>query len=150
MSSPELGTFLEEAAANVRPPQCIVEVGPWLGANTARMARGTTAHKAPATVHAFDLFCARSDEVRKAAAAGLELRQGGDTRPLVHRLIESYGGDVVLHKSDIMDIEWGGTPIGLYVDDAAKTPTHFFNVMMTFAPCFVPGGTIIVLMDYRY
>lgn len=150
MSSYEIGTYLQGVAATVQAPHCIVEIGPWLGANTARMAHGTTAQEKPAIVHAYDLFQARSDEVRKAASVGLEIGLGDDTRPLVQRLIASFGGTVDLHKGDILDIEWDDTPIGLYVDDAAKTPTHFYSMMRTFAPSFVPGETIVVLMDYGF
>lgn len=150
MSGHEIGQYLREVAAHVEAPQCIVEIGPWLGANTAQMGAGTLGATSPATIHAYDLFQARSDEVRKAAAQGIELTLGGDTRPLVRELIAPFGGQVDLHKGDIMDITWDGAPVGLYVDDAAKTPTHFYNVMRTFAPSFVPGETIIVLMDYRF
>jgi hypothetical protein len=150
MSGHEIGAYLRDVAATVKAPQCIVEIGPWLGANTAQMAHGTLGQERPATIHAYDLFQARSDEVRKAAALGIELAEGEDTRPLVRKLIAPFGGEVVLHKGDIMDITWDGAPVGLYVDDAAKTPTHFYNMMATFAPSFVPGETIIVLMDYRF
>ncbi|GAB5448825.1 class I SAM-dependent methyltransferase [Gymnodinialimonas sp.] len=150
MSGYEIGAYLRAVAAKVKAPQCIVEIGPWLGANTAQMGAGTMDAEAPATIHAYDLFQARSDEVRKAAALGIEIAQGEDTRPLVRQLIAPFGGKVALHKGDIMDITWDGAPVGLYVDDAAKTPTHFYNMMATFAPSFVPGETIVVLMDYHF
>lgn len=150
MSGYEIGAYLREVAAGVRAPQCIVEIGPWLGANTAQMAHGTAGQTEPAAVHAYDLFQARTDEVRKAASMGIDITLGADTRPLVRELIAPFGGQVELHKGDILDIEWDGTPVGLYVDDAAKTPTHFYNMMRTFAPSFVPGETIIVLMDYGF
>lgn len=150
MDGYEIGKYLREAAANVRTPQSIVEIGPWLGANTAQMAFGTTQQAKPATVHAYDLFQARTDEVVKAASLGLELSLGEDTRPLVEKLIAPFGGRVELHKGDILNIQWDGSPIGLYVDDAAKTPTNFYNMMRIFAPSFVPGETVIVLMDYGF
>ncbi|OAN69104.1 hypothetical protein A8B78_21675 [Jannaschia sp. EhC01] len=150
MSGYEIGAYLRDVAANVEAPHCIVEIGPWLGANTAQMGAGTVCQKRPATIHAYDMFQARSDEVRKAAALGITIAKGEDTRPLVRKLIEPFGGTVELHKGDIMDITWDGAPIGLYVDDAAKTPTHFYNMMATFAPSFVPGKTTVVLMDYRF
>lgn len=150
MSGYEIGQYLRDVAATLDAPQCIVEIGPWLGANTAQMGAGTVGQDRPAPIHAYDLFQARSDEVRKAAALGIEIAEGEDTRPLVRKLIEPFGGDVRLHKGDIMDITWDGAPVGLYVDDAAKTPTHFYNMMATFAPSFVPGETIVVLMDYRF
>lgn len=150
MGGYDIGPYLEGVAADVQAPHCIVEIGPWLGANTARMAHGTVGQPEPAVVHAYDLFMARSDEVRKAASLGLDIGLGDDTRPLVEKLIAPFGGEVKLHKGDILDIEWDGTPIGLYVDDAAKTPTYFYNMMRVFAPSFVPGETIVVLMDYGF
>ena len=150
MSGNGIGAYLRDVASGIPAPQTIVEIGPWLGANTAQMGAGTVGQDKPATIHAFDLFQARSDEVRKAASMGIELAEGEDTRPLVHRLIAPFGGDIQLHKGDLMDITWDGAPVGLYVDDAAKTPTHFYNMMQIFAPCFVPGETIVVLMDYRF
>lgn len=150
MSGNGIGAWLRTEAAKVRPPGCIVEVGPWLGANTAQMAAGTADQPTPAPIHAYDLFTARGDEVRKAAAHGLEITEGDDTRPLVRSLIAPFGGQVTLHKGDVLNTSWDGTPIALYVDDAAKTPTNFYHVMKTFAPSFVPGVTVVVLMDYGY
>lgn len=150
MSGNGIGPWLQDIAAGVRAPHCIVEVGPWLGANTAFMAAGTADHTPPAPIHAYDLFKAQGDEVRKAAAQGLDIALGADTRPLVQSLIAPFGGDVRLHKGDILDVTWDGTPIALYVDDAAKTPTNFYHVLQTFAPSFVPGITIVVLMDYGF
>lgn len=150
MSSEAVGLWLRRAAAAVQPPNSIVEVGPWLGANTAQMAAGTADQLKPAPIHAYDLFVARSDEVRKAASRAMMLVEGDDTRPLVQSLIASFGGQVTLHKGDILDSSWDGQPIALYVDDAAKTPTNFYHVMQTFAPSFVPGVTLVVLMDYGF
>lgn len=57
---------------------------------------------------------------------------------------------IITHKNDLLEVEWSNGPIGLYIDDANKSPRLFNHAMKAFGPNFVPGETIIVFMDYQY
>ncbi len=150
MGGTAIGDFLRNAAARVMAPSCIVEVGPWLGAGTAHLAMGASDRDDAPEIHTYDMFQARGDEVVKASARDTALQLGQDTLPLVRSILEPFGGNIAYHKGDILAARWPGAPIGLYVDDAAKTPTLFYHALQTFAPSWIPGETIVVLMDYRF
>ena len=150
MGGREIGAFLHEHSAEVDAPRAIVEIGTWLGAGTAHLARGAVGRKAAPAIHSYDVFYASASEVKRAHRQNIDLEVGGDTRPLVRTWLEPIGADLSLHKGDIMRATWEGPEIGLYVDDAAKTPTLFFHVLDTFGRHWVPGVTTVVLMDYGY
>ena len=47
-----------------------------------------------------------------------------------------------------MHARWEGSPISVYVDDASKTLPFFYRSLATFAPFWVSGETVILLMDF--
>lgn len=75
--------------------------------------------------------------------------EGQDTRPLVNFLLSDLETPVHLHKCDLRKATWKGGPIGLLIEDAAKRKHLFASMLETFGPSFVPGETILVLMDYH-
>ncbi len=150
MGTHDVGPALRDLAAKVSPEQAIVEVGTWLGGGTAWLALGASAQPDAPTIHTFDQFQARPEEVYKALRGAVEMQVGTDTLPIVQNLLAPTKADIVFHKGDLLQARWTGGPIGLYVDDAAKTPTLFYHALSTFAPHWVSGETIIVLMDYRF
>ncbi len=150
MGSHKVGETLRDLATEVSGDHSIVEVGAWLGGGTAWLAQGAEQAECGVQVHTFDQFEARPDEVRKASRGQIEMQVGTDTLPLVRDLLAPFGQAITFHKGDLLQAPWNAGPIGLYVDDAAKTPTLFYHVLETFAPHWVPGATVIVLLDYRY
>jgi hypothetical protein len=150
MGGRQIGPFLQRAAADVPGEMAIVEVGTWLGAATAELARGLHGKTPAPALHGYDLFTASALEVRRAGAEGVSLVVGQDTRPVVQDLLAPLGVPVTLHRGNIIDATWPGGEIGLYVDDAAKTPSAFYCALDTFAPGWVPGRTTVVLMDYTF
>jgi hypothetical protein len=150
MGGRQIGPFLQRAAAAVPEGMAIVEVGTWLGAGTAEIARGVQGRNPAPRIHGYDLFTASALEVRRAGAEGVTLKAGQDTRPLVEALLAPLEVPVTLHRGNILDATWPGGEIGLYVDDAAKTPSAFYCALDTFAPYWVPGRTTVVLIDYTF
>lgn len=150
MGTHHVGETLKDLAAEVASNHSIVEVGTWLGGGTGWLAQGAARAEKAVQVHTFDQFEARPDEVRKASKGQIEMQIGTDTLPVVRDLLASFDGAITFHKGDLVSAEWNGGPIGLYVDDAAKTPTLFYHALATFAPHWVPGETVIVLLDYRF
>lgn len=145
-----VGPELRRLAAAVPDGMAIVEVGAWLGAGTAQLALGAHDRQDPLPIHVYDRFEASRSEITKAAAYGIRLERRQDTRSVVEELLGPLGARCRLHRGSITDIVWDGGPIGLYVDDAAKRPPAFHHVLTAFGPSWVPGVTVLVLMDYHY
>jgi len=88
--------------------------------------------------------------VNKAAAAGVQLKKKMDTLPVVRKLLEAAPTEIKFHKCDIFSARWGGEPIGLFVDDAAKSEMAFRHILHLFGPHWIPGQTCLALMDFHY
>lgn len=150
MGTHQVGATLRDLAAHVASDHAIVEVGTWLGGGTAWLAQGAQQTTPPPAVHTYDQFRARPDEVRKALGSNVDMKIGADTLPLVQDMLAPMSDMITFHKGDLLASHWDSGPIGLYVDDAAKTPTLFYHVLKTFAPYWVPGKTVLVLLDYGF
>jgi hypothetical protein len=145
-----IGPFLRAAAARVPAGSAIVELGAWLGAGTAHLALGAAERADPPTIHVFDRFEAGAGEVGKAAKFGISLRRRQNTLPVVRELLAPFGVPIEYHRGAIDDQTWAGGPIGLQVDDAAKKAPTFFHVLRQFGPSWIPGTTVLVLVDYDF
>ena len=147
MGGREIGGRLECLAAAVPAGQAIVEVGSWLGSGTAHLALGANYSGAP--IHCFDRWRANEEEAKKAREFGIPLERGQDTLPWVEERLEPFGAEIHYHKGRLLDADWRVTPIGLYVDDASKSPQLWRKAARTFLP-YVPVGGFLVLMDYFF
>lgn len=146
----EIGPWLEKYASEVPLGSAIVEVGCWLGAGTAHLALG--AMESGAAIHCFDRWTATVEEVRKAKEFGVSLIEGEDYLPRVERMLQSFDCEIHYRQGNLKDkdLSWSGPPIGLYVDDATKVEELWLHAMKVFKPHFIPGKTILVLMDYWF
>jgi len=139
----------------------IVELGCWLGAGTAFLAIG--ANQSGASIHVYDRFKASVDEVVKARKFGVDLIEGQDTLPLVkgymapyrrHNLVDPIR--IHFNRCNLKDPSYGmydaiwHNGIGLYVDDATKVQEIWQRAIDKFFLSFIPGKTILVLMDYHF
>jgi hypothetical protein len=151
MGGTEIGALLREAARNAPSNTAIVEVGCWLGAGTAQLALGIRERQNPATVqlHTYDRWQASQREVEKAAKSGWRLSIGENTLPRVSQTLSHFIVPIQFHKGDLIQAVWEDGPISVYVDDASKAPLLFANAIETFAPHWIPGETIIFLMDFN-
>jgi hypothetical protein len=152
MGGARLGPFLDNKVKNIRPNTTIVEVGSWLGAGTAQIALSLLKNdmQDSITIHAYDRWQASESETRKAKSnPELKLNSGDDTLLWVRSMLQPFGVSIEFHKGDLSKASWCGDPISIYIDDAAKTPEYFFHVLKTFGPAWIPGETILLLMDYH-
>ena len=129
----------------------IVEVGCWLGAGTAQLALGLREREREGRVllHCFDRWQAQSVEIVKAAQKGVSVSVLENTLPRVQRTLEPFEVPIQFHQGDLMHARWEGSPISVYVDDASKTLPLFYHSLATFAPFWIPGETVILLMDFH-
>ncbi len=147
MGGEEIGAFLREQASKVKPGEAIMELGTFLGAGTIHLARGA----APGVeVHAFDRFLARAHEIKIAKNFGVELAMNEDTLPRVILNMGKVSNRVTFHKVLMQDVAWTGAKIALYVDDVNKRGPAFLKALRTFSPFWIPGRTVLVLMDYWF
>jgi hypothetical protein len=153
MGGTEIGQFLRALARNAPASTAIVEVGSWLGAGTAQLAWGVRerAGRQSIPIFTYDRWIASTAEIEKALKkANLTFRNGEDTLPWVMNAIRPFDVPVTFVKGSILGAKWNNGPISVYVDDASKSPKLFFHVLRTFGLAWVPGVTVLVLMDYRY
>lgn len=147
MGGVQIGPVLEQLASDVPEGQAIVEVGCWLGAGTAHLALG--ARDNGTSIHCFDRWKANLGEVRVAGRFGVALERGQDTLPRVRESLRPFGADINWHQGGLRKSSWHGQTIGLYVDDASKSPELWHHAAKTFIP-HVPVGGFLVLMDFYF
>ena len=152
MGGREIGPWLRKLARNCQAGTSVVEVGSWLGAGTAQLALGIAERQHPheVTLHCYDRWLANGSEVAKASDFGIRLEEGENTLLRVRDVLESFGVPMVFHQGELIEFDWNDGPISLYVDDASKLPEAFVHVLQTFGASWVPGTTVVVLMDYGY
>lgn len=153
MGGLKIGDFLRGAARDdAIPGTAIVELGSWLGSGTAQLALGLRDRKDDhgIAIHCFDRWEADESEVAKASAAGLDIAVGQDTLPVVKDLLAPFDVPISYHQGWIQEQTWDGTPISVFVVDACKTSKPFFAALKTFGASWIPGTTVIFLMDYYY
>lgn len=146
----DVGETLIRLAKAVPDGQAIVDIAPWLGSTTAYLALGVIQAGTWNTIHAFDLWEASPDYVKKARKYnGLDLEPGQNLLPLWNQNMRPFNVAVRPHRGDIQKARWTDGPIGLIVDDISNTAELISSTMMEFAPHLVPGGKL-VLMDWGF
>ena len=151
MGGRRIGEYLRQMARDARRDSAIVELGCWLGAGTAQMALGLLDRPADhgVSIHCYDTFQLSEESALKAQRQGVPLGKGDDMLPWVTGALAPFGGDIHLHKGFIGDeTVWSGEKISLHVDDATKYPHTFYKTLKIFGPSWVPGETVVVLMDF--
>jgi hypothetical protein len=145
----EIGYYLKDVAYSSKGD--IVEVGAWLGAGTAQLCLGAIDGGRDVTIHVYDRFTVNATEIKKAKSQGVNLKGVKDTLPIVKSYIDQFKCNVKFYKKGIKSIKkYKGKKIGVYVDDASKRQENFDHVMKIFKPHFIPGVTVLVLMDFFY
>jgi hypothetical protein len=142
MGGKTIGPFLRSVARGAASGTSIVEVGTWLGAGTAHLALGVRDRVDDTVdIHCYD---------RWSATKAIALAPFEDTLTWVRATLSHFQAPIRFHKGEINKATWAGGPISVYIDDAAKGLDNFLHVLKTFGPHWIPGETVIVLMDYYY
>lgn len=140
---------LYTAAHNLSGEGCVVECGTWLGSSVIPVIWGLKDAGLSVPVHCFDTFSATEDQIGKAKPYGVTLKVGQDLLPIVLANLPKYD-EFFAHRGLARDGEWVGRRIELYIDDCNKQIAHFIPAMKKFAPYWLPGKTLVVLMDYHF
>lgn len=150
MTNLETKLLLRKYASQIKSNQNIVEVGVWLGSCTAFIALGLKNKYKTNTIHVYDRFCANELEVNKAEWGGVVLYEGEKTTQIFKSYLEPFHVNIKIHKGNIGKIKYNGDKIGLFIDDASEQQECFEHTINTFINFFIPGETIIFLMDYYF
>ena len=148
----QIGRLVRKLARGAPANTSVVEVGCWLGAGTAQLALGLRARQGGGDVwlHCYDRWQASHVEVEKAARRGVHLSVGEDLLPRVRQALAPFNVPIRFHKGELLELGWSGGPISLYVDDTSTAPSLFYQALQTFGSSWVPGETVIVLMDSKF
>ncbi|NWG45372.1 MAG: hypothetical protein HXY25_02335 [Alphaproteobacteria bacterium] len=155
MGGLELAPFLRGLGRAAPADAAIVEVGVWLGAGTAQLAcalaqRAREGAAVP-VLYCYDRWLAQKSEVQKTASRNTwALKRGQNTLPRVVEALSPFGVEICFRQGEIIEAQWADGPIGVYIDDASKKPKLFRTVMRKFGPHWIPGKTVVLLMDYSF
>lgn len=128
----------------------VVELGPWLGSITAHVAAGMRRQGKKNPIYVYDRFYANDREVEKAKRFEVNIELYQDTLDVFKKNIAPFEASITATKGSLIDVKWTHGPIMLYIDDAAKKGDIFKHCLDTFSPSFIPGETILALLDFFY
>jgi len=135
-----------------RENYAIIEIGPWLGSATAYICIGILAAHSGREYHVYDKWEAVEPYLSRAKKFnGLNFNKPDSIYETFCGNVDIFGVDIVKHRQDILTIKWDvNKKIGLYVDDFGSRKEYFNYKMETFLPAFIPGQTILMMMDYFF
>jgi len=152
MSPPEVHAYLNEIGRGWTGAGVAMEVGCWLGASSAALLDGLVKAGYDKTFWAFDRWCANSSEVRQAAENEVRIHEKQDLRPLYAENVSSIYPHLHMSKGKIpMKFQaYTGEPIEICLFDAPKRNPVFDDSIRFCEPYFIPGVTVLGLMDYYF
>jgi len=152
MSSPEVHAYLNELGRGWTGQGVAMEVGCWLGATSAALLEGLVEAGYDKTYWAFDRWQANESEVRKASEQNITLHLEENLKPIflsntkkIYDNIEAVKG-MVPRTLNFFRAE----PIEICMFDAPKRNPIFDDCIHMLLPHFIPGVTILGLMDYYF
>lgn len=142
--------YLGQIGANWHGWGVAVECGCWLGASCIALANGLRRAGYDRALHCYDNWRANASQVGKASAQGHRIGVGDDLEPLFWANVLPVYDRLETHQGDLARAHWGGAPIEIFILDAAKREPTFSRVLRTFSPAWIPGVTLVGLLDYHY
>ena len=152
MSPPEVHKYLNEIGRGWTGKGVAMEVGCWLGATSAALLEGLVDVGYDRTFWAFDRWRANESEVMKAAEQGVEIYHGQDLGPLYRENVAPIYSGIRQVKGRVpwkFD-SYNGDPIEVCLFDAPKRNPVFKECIQFCGPHFIPGVTVLGLMDYYF
>jgi hypothetical protein len=150
----------------------VVEMGPWLGGSTVCLAAGMSAaeNMSDWRLHVYDSFIWREFMAKRHAldipiGSSFEAAFLENVKPFEHFLEVNRAvlqDEMVERDSFAMELRdrsplvndpvtWtSGEPVEILFVDGAKSWSGFRQLLHTFGPDLSPGGSIIVLQDFKY
>ena len=143
------------AAFGVRDRRSIIDIAPYLGSTTAYIGLGVNMSGKKVHVHSYDLWEPSPDYIDKSKKYhNIELNPEEDLKRRWREYaspFENGGCKIFGHKESIFEARYEDNwKIGLYVDDICNNKRKNDYAFKLFSPFFVPGETILFLMDWGF
>lgn len=128
-----------------------VEFGSWLGATAVPLVTGLTKAGYDKPFYCYDRWTANNEEVQKAKMQGINIEVGQNLFPIFLDNVSRHCKDINAFRGPITStLKWGDKPIEICIFDAPKRNPTFSFVMEQVAPNFIPGVTILGLLDFYF
>jgi len=150
MTPTEVHDFLREIGSHWTGQGCAVELGCWLGATSVPLLEGLITAGYNKSYWAFDRWRASEAEVEKARLQGQQLVVGQDLMHIYVKNVTPVYDDIIAVRGDLPQILEKFTPqsIEFIIFDAPKRNPVFARCMRALLPYFIPGVTVVALLDY--
>lgn len=144
--------YLEEVGRSWSGSGVAVELGSWLGATATSLLKGLVEAGYDRNFYAFDFWKANDEQIEKAKIQGLNLHVKQDLRPLFLENVETVYSKVITYQGRLPRTleHYSEHPIEICLFDAPKRDPVFSDCMNGLVPYFIPGITIVGLMDYYF
>lgn len=152
MTSNQVHSYLEELGKSWTGQGVAMELGCWLGASSVALLKGLVEAKYDKHYWAFDAWKATRDQIPKAGAQGLHLIQEQDTLPLFTANVRKVYDKLICCKGNMPQTleAHDKSLIEFCLFDAPKTEPTFSMCITALSPYWVPGVTVLGLLDYNF
>lgn len=152
MSPSVVHDYIRDLGRNWTGQGVAMEVGCWLGATSAALLEGLVEAQYDQLYWAFDRWTANESEVRKAGEQKVSLKIGQDLRSIFLENTKSIYPKVhaIRGLAPFILNKFNGEPIEICMFDAPKRNPVFINSIRKLEPYFIPGVTVLGLLDYYF
>jgi len=150
MTPPEVHSYLYHLGKSWTGDGSALELGSWLGASAVPMARGLSSVGYDLPFWMFDRWRADRNQVELASKFGQRLTIGQDTVGICAQNVKCEYEQIRCVKGELPGIlsEYDGNKIEFAIFDAPKRNPVFIDCMRTLEPLFIPGITVLGLLDF--
>lgn len=150
MSPPVVFDYLREVGRAWRHQGVAIELGSWLGATARPLLEGLVEAGYDRPFYAYDRWKANKQEVEKANRQGTKIKRDENLLPL---FLSNVGYEnVKAYRGSIADTikSYPGDPIEICLFDAPKRDPVFEVAIDVLSPYWIPGVTVLGLLDYYF
>ena len=132
----------------------LVELGPWLGSLTLSycegLVRNPRARMRRKLAFVYDLFewSAIFEEWSRGTPHAGRLKPGQSFEDALRSLLDEYARFLTVVRADLTNTTWGGAPLELLINDAAKSLGIADNIFRSFVPAMIPGKSYLAHQDF--
>lgn len=129
-----------------------MELGCWLGATARSLLQGLREAVYTMPFFCYDRWQANEEQVIKAKEQGVAIRNKQDLLPLFLNNIQPIYKNIIARKGNLPERlkTYPGYPIEICIFDAPKTNPTFIECIKALIPYWIPGVTIVGLLDYHW
>ena len=151
MTPESVHKYLYEIGRRWKGQGMAIELGSWLGATAAALGHGLKEAGYDMPFYCYDRWIANSEEVEKAKLQGMKIKTGQNLLPIFLENVRPYYRDIRAFRGPITDqLRWNGEPIEICIFDAPKRNPTFAHAIRELSPCWIPGTTILGLLDIYF